>query len=369
MHEMCDKAIITNPFSSHAGANLYEDSCDGQGAPSSGQKWACNHASQQRAASMQSPRIGEELLEEAIDESDDVLESVACAKGVALGGEKLLDAGAGRGLDGRDVQIVNASERRNRATVAKEGKGNTDIQMSHALDEVIDFMEGRQPVPAASAQTSLSKQSEITLDTGAAASEMKEEHVEEHEIVREAEKETHKNASAQHAMSTMNGHKQPEARSVTDSVTGSQRRAETVHQAAQEGDTQKLRELLDGGGNAVALDALGFTPLHFAACYGHPDSCALLLERGASPEAQSTHGWTPLHVAARNGRTDVLQLLLAQGADVNTSDVAKWTALHNVGCNGNVDCIKALVRGNADVNMQDKGQAPLYSLCACVLSL
>ncbi|KAL4884606.1 ankyrin repeat-containing domain protein [Aspergillus karnatakaensis] len=48
-------------------------------------------------------------------------------------------------------------------------------------------------------------------------------------------------------------------------------------------------------------NAVGLTPLHFAACIGHSEMTEHLLERGADPNARSHHGDTPLHLALMRG--------------------------------------------------------------------
>ncbi len=76
--------------------------------------------------------------------------------------------------------------------------------------------------------------------------------------------------------------------------------------AACAGQRGKLAELLPPHAVPSALqDHAGFTPLHFAACYGHVDCVQYLLDHRADIAAESLHGWTPLHVAARAGRAEV----------------------------------------------------------------
>ena len=55
-------------------------------------------------------------------------------------------------------------------------------------------------------------------------------------------------------------------------------------------------------------DAVGLTPLHFAACIGHNAMTEYLLSKGANPNARCHNGDTPLHIALRRS-------LLKKGVD------------------------------------------------------
>jgi ankyrin repeat protein len=64
----------------------------------------------------------------------------------------------------------------------------------------------------------------------------------------------------------------------------------------------------------------GWTPLHFAAKYGHETIADLLIERGAVIEAKDNGGWTPLHFAIIFGHEDLASKLLHNGADPNVKN-------------------------------------------------
>ncbi|GAB1198512.1 hypothetical protein APSETT444_007835 [Aspergillus pseudonomiae] len=52
---------------------------------------------------------------------------------------------------------------------------------------------------------------------------------------------------------------------------------------------------------ANITNAVGLTPLHFAACSGHCAMTEYLLDKGANPNSQSHDGDTPLHIALNRG--------------------------------------------------------------------
>ena len=91
-----------------------------------------------------------------------------------------------------------------------------------------------------------------------------------------------------------------------------------IHDAARGGDLEKVQELLAKDPNLVSSrDDLSWTPLHYAAAYGHRYVAQLLLAKKAEVDARDGLGGTPLHLAAVNGNRDVAELLLASKADVN----------------------------------------------------
>jgi ankyrin repeat protein len=127
-----------------------------------------------------------------------------------------------------------------------------------------------------------------------------------------------------------------------------------VFEAAAIGDDGGLRLLLDDDPSLVnAWSEDGFTPLHFAAFFGHPTAARLLVERGAELGARSTnkqfaYDATPLHSAAAAGRRDVCEVLLDAGADVNAVQHGGYTALLDAAANGNAELVDFLLARGAD---------------------
>jgi uncharacterized protein len=125
-------------------------------------------------------------------------------------------------------------------------------------------------------------------------------------------------------------------------------------EAAAIGDVDRLQSLLDEDrplANAWSED--GFTPLHFAAFFGHPEAAKLLIERGADLEARSTNrefalDAAPLHSASAAGQLEVCEVLLDAGADVNAVQHGGYTALLDAAANGNAELVERLVERGAD---------------------
>jgi uncharacterized protein len=127
-----------------------------------------------------------------------------------------------------------------------------------------------------------------------------------------------------------------------------------VFEAAAIGDVERLRELLEGDASlAAAWSEDGFTPLHFAAFFGHPDAAKLLVERGADLEARSTNEQfaldaAPLHSASAAGQLGVCGVLLDAGADVNAVQHGGYTALLDAAANKNQELVDFLLERGAD---------------------
>ncbi|XP_054722514.1 26S proteasome non-ATPase regulatory subunit 10-like [Uloborus diversus] len=101
-----------------------------------------------------------------------------------------------------------------------------------------------------------------------------------------------------------------------------------LHWAAVNGDTERVRALLDGGWNTRARDANGRTPLHMALVWEKEAAAELLAEADCVTDVVDDDGSTPLHRAAQRGFVNVVSMLLAGGADASAKDGDERTPLH-----------------------------------------
>ena len=85
-------------------------------------------------------------------------------------------------------------------------------------------------------------------------------------------------------------------------------------------------------------ELVDFPPLKIAADLGEVDIARSLIEHGASVDGIDHKADTPLHIAARRGQKDVANLLIRSGASVNARDEDMMTP-----------CMQAAQRGNLAV--------------------
>lgn len=91
-----------------------------------------------------------------------------------------------------------------------------------------------------------------------------------------------------------------------------------LHYAVEEGDIEKVRELLESGRNPNQFDwPLSWTPLHYAAKGEHIEIAKLLIEAGADVNAHNEEeiGETPLGLVAASCSYEVAKALIDGGAN------------------------------------------------------
>jgi transcriptional regulator of NAD metabolism len=83
-----------------------------------------------------------------------------------------------------------------------------------------------------------------------------------------------------------------------------------LHFAANFGDTNVTKLLLEEGANIDIKDQNKNTPLHLAASNGHTDIVKLLVEKGSDLSAVNKDGGTPLQIAFYNNHTEIVKYLM-----------------------------------------------------------
>lgn len=114
--------------------------------------------------------------------------------------------------------------------------------------------------------------------------------------------------------------------------------ASPLHIAAQDGDVDEARRLLDAGADAnAAMKPYGHTPLSLAVSNRNLDVAELLLERGADPNGrlgEKLERNTPLMLAAMAKNAPMLRLLLVHGADANLTNEKGTAAIRHAAAGG-----------------------------------
>jgi hypothetical protein len=123
--------------------------------------------------------------------------------------------------------------------------------------------------------------------------------------------------------------------------------------AAEVGDEQSIRRLLDKGADVNQTDWESWTPLFTAARYGHEDIVQLLLKHNAAVDLAENEGWTPLKTAARYGHEGIVQLLLKHNAAVDLADNKGWTPLLTAARYGHEGIVQLLLAHGAIIHHVD----------------
>lgn len=85
-------------------------------------------------------------------------------------------------------------------------------------------------------------------------------------------------------------------------------------EAATEGDSKKVNNLLAQGVTINAQDQYGWTPLMIAVEKNHKDIVQLLIDKGANVNAQAIYDTTALMIANQKDHKDIIDLLKKHGA-------------------------------------------------------
>jgi ankyrin repeat protein len=140
--------------------------------------------------------------------------------------------------------------------------------------------------------------------------------------------------------------------------------------AAARGDIQAVAVLLTHGADPNVMDVQLSGPLSNAAAQGHTACVELLLESGADPDPLPPRGikkGSPLSVATRNGKhATLLKRLLDFGADPNSLTAEDQTPLFHATRIDNASFAILLLEHGADINaLASTGETPLTTAIKC----
>lgn len=119
------------------------------------------------------------------------------------------------------------------------------------------------------------------------------------------------------------------------------------------GHAERVESFLARDPAAVSARSFdGWTPLHYAAFFGHAGLARLLLARGAFLTARSSNQLQnlPLHAAVAGRHPKLVRLLLEEGTPVESAQHGGYTALHGAALSGDVESVKELLKHGADPN-------------------
>jgi serine/threonine-protein phosphatase 6 regulatory ankyrin repeat subunit B len=135
----------------------------------------------------------------------------------------------------------------------------------------------------------------------------------------------------------------------------------SLHDAAEEGNVNVVKSLLERGEDINTRNTSFETPLHLAAEKAKADVVRLLVERGAEVDSRNERGWTPLHFASLEGHVEVSRVLVDHDANVNARSQGSWTPMHLSAARGHLGNVKLLLECGADVHARsDESETPYH---------
>jgi ankyrin repeat protein len=127
----------------------------------------------------------------------------------------------------------------------------------------------------------------------------------------------------------------------------------TIVNAAASNNVDDVTTFIAKRVNVNQTDPQGRTALSFAAELGNAQMAKQLLDARASPDQRDKLGLAPLHWAANNGRVELIKLLIAAHATVDWPDRQGITPLMTAIAHNQPGSVKALLAAGADPKKQD----------------
>ena len=133
-----------------------------------------------------------------------------------------------------------------------------------------------------------------------------------------------------------------------------------LFQAISQKDNEAVKQLINSGFDVNTKDSRKETALHVAAEHGNLEIVRFLLEKGAKVNAKDRDNRSPLLMLVENSdaeettNLEILRLLIAKGANVNARDEEKKTLLMSACEDDNLEVVKMLLEAKADPNLKDE---------------
>ena len=115
----------------------------------------------------------------------------------------------------------------------------------------------------------------------------------------------------------------------------------TLHQAAAQGNLEKVRQLLDDGESVDKPNEIPEASSHQEE-YPPRRWCRQVTWYETWDDIDQD-GWSPLHMAAYYGKEEVVRLLLARGADIDKTYHGGSTVFHAAAAGGALEVVRLLI--------------------------
>jgi len=131
--------------------------------------------------------------------------------------------------------------------------------------------------------------------------------------------------------------------------------------AAENGNLEMVRFLIEAGADINIQDEDGWAPLSGATSRGHIEVVRLLIDAGAEVNIQEGRGDTSVNIAAKNGYIQIVRLLIGAGADLNIEHDGGWPPLTGAASNGHLQVVQLLINAGANINPEGDDHSPFFA--------
>uniref|UniRef100_A0A6P7FZT2 Ankyrin repeat domain-containing protein 16-like n=1 Tax=Diabrotica virgifera virgifera TaxID=50390 RepID=A0A6P7FZT2_DIAVI len=138
-----------------------------------------------------------------------------------------------------------------------------------------------------------------------------------------------------------------------------------LHEAAQFGQYETCKLLLECGADVNALKRADWTPIMLACTkingLENYNIIETFLKYDVCVNHRNKDGWTCFHLICREGDVGILELLLKSGLDPHVTTKNGRTGLHIASLHGHLKIVEVLLTLNIDVNTRDNScNTPLH---------
>ena len=131
-------------------------------------------------------------------------------------------------------------------------------------------------------------------------------------------------------------------------------------QAAQDGDTNEMKSLVEKGATVNVTDQYGWTALTYSVAKQDVSKVKFLLKNGADVNTRDRRGISQLMWASWGGKAEIVKLLLEKGADVNASANNGATAFSFAAAKGHQNISQLLKKAGGNGPQIDAADIPAW---------
>jgi len=103
---------------------------------------------------------------------------------------------------------------------------------------------------------------------------------------------------------------------------------ETLIDAIARKPLRDIEKIIREGACVNYRGEFGYTPLHYACCFGRTNIARILISKGANIEAECDAGITPLYSSVQEGSLDCFDFMVRQNANIHKTGINGETVLH-----------------------------------------